>query len=245
MTTDWAIDELRYAGAEHLDEGFVAGFDDKQGRPAADEDIAALIAQGVGHDALVVDVGAGTGQFAVPASAHFDRVVAVDVSAAMLARLDQRAAGLGIANIQCVQAGFLSYRHEGAPADAIYSRHALHQLPDFWKALALARMADVVKPGGVLRLRDLVYDFQPHEAEEVFGAWLEGAATDPAQGYTTHDYVEHIRGEFSTFRWLLEPMLAAAGFEVVAVSFHGRLYGAYTCVKREMPAGGEVPGGRW
>ena len=42
---------------------------------------------------------------------------------------------------------------------------------------------------------------------------------------------EHIRTEFSTYRWLLEPMLAATGFEIIDVAYERRLYGAYTCVK--------------
>jgi hypothetical protein len=113
----------------------------------------------------------------------------------------------------------------------VYTRHALHQLPDFWKALALDRIARMLRPGGVLRLRDLIYDFGPDEAAAVFTGWLEHAAADPAAGYTSADYAEHIRTEFSTFRWLLEPMLAAAGFEIVAADFEARLYGAYTCVK--------------
>ena len=58
------------------------------------------------------------------------------------------------------------------------------------------------------------------------------AAADPAEGYTGEDYAEHIRTEFSTFRWLLEPMLAAAGFATATAEFEGRIYGAYTCVKR-------------
>lgn len=32
-------------------------------------------------------------------------------------------------------------------------------------------------------------------------------------------------------RWLPEPLLSAAGFEIADVSFERRLYGAYTCVK--------------
>jgi hypothetical protein len=35
-----------------------------------------------------------------------------------------------------------------------------------------------------------------------------------------------------TYRWLLEPLLAAAGFEIVTVDFRLRAFGAYTCVKR-------------
>jgi hypothetical protein len=65
----------------------------------------------------------------------------------------------------------------------------------------------------------------------VFKHWFSRAAADPAEGYTADDYAEHIRTEFSTFRWLLEPMLAATGFEIVTAEFTRRLYGAYTCVK--------------
>ncbi len=180
----------------------------------------------------MVDLGAGTGQFAVPAARAFGTVVAVDVSAVMLEYLRKRATEAGAENVRFVQAGFLSYHHEGPPADAVYTRNALHQLPDFWKAIALSRIAGMVRPGGVVRIQDLVYDFQPSEVEEVFELWFAGAADDPSHGYTKDDFVEHIRTEHSTFRWLFEPMLAAAGLEIESVEYWASVYGEYTCVKR-------------
>jgi hypothetical protein len=81
-----------------------------------------------------------------------------------------------------------------------------------------------VRPGGVLRLHDPVYDFTAAEADAVIERWLDGAATDPAEGYTRADLAEHVRTEHSTYRWLLEPMLAAAGFEVVEAPFAGRVH---------------------
>jgi hypothetical protein len=125
-----------------------------------------------------------------------------------------------------------SYQHAGPPADAVYTRNALHQLPDFWKAVALDRVGGMLRPGGVLRLHDLVYDFQPSEADAALERWLDGAADDPVRGYTRLDLAEHIRTEHSTFRWLLEPMLAAAGFELLTAEFRGAVYGAYTCHRR-------------
>jgi hypothetical protein len=113
----------------------------------------------------------------------------------------------------------------------VFTRNALHHLPDFWKAVALDRVAKILRPAGVLRLRDLIFDFQPAEADEVIDQWLEHAAEDPAAGYTSDDLAEHLRTEFSTFRWLLEPRLTGAGFEIVAADFRGRVYGAYTCVR--------------
>jgi hypothetical protein len=37
-----------------------------------------------------------------------------------------------------------------------------------WKVIALRRIADMLRPGGVLRLLDLVYDFAPEEVDSVF-----------------------------------------------------------------------------
>jgi ubiquinone/menaquinone biosynthesis C-methylase UbiE len=227
MVTSWMLDELAHAGPEHLDPDFVAGFDRKQG-PDPVDDAAILREHGIGADSTVVDLGTGTGRFALAVAPHVRRVVAVDVSPAMLAHVRDQAP----ANVELVQAGFLSYEHDGPPADAVYTRHALHQIPDFWKALALDRIARILRPGGVLRLRDLIYDFPPADAPAILDAWLDGAVTDPARGYTREDLAEHVRTEYSTFRWLLEPILDAAGFEILDADFRGRIYGAYTCVKR-------------
>jgi len=232
MTKPWVINELDYAGPEHLDPDFIAGYDRKQGYPDPAEDLAVLDELGLDDSATIVDLAAGTGQFALAAARRFQRVVAVDVSPAMQGFLRDRVFEAGLGNVELVRAGFLSYEHTGPPADAIHTRNALHQLPDFWKAVALDRIAGILRPHGVLRLRDLVFDFRPAGADEVIGRWLDGASKDPALGYTREDYAEHLRTEYSTFRWLLEPMLEAAGFEIVEAEYTGSLYGAYTCVKR-------------
>jgi ubiquinone/menaquinone biosynthesis C-methylase UbiE len=231
MARPWMIDELAHAGPEHLDPGFVAGYDRKQGYPDPAEDLAVLRDHGIGRASTVVDLGAGTGQFALAVAPEVSRVVAVDVSPAMQAVLRERAAAAGLSNIEWVRAGFLSYQHAGPPADAVFTRNALHQVPDFWKALALDRIARLLRPGGVLRVHDLIFDFQPAEADAALDAWLGQAAEDPSLGYTRGDFAEHLRTEFSTFRWLFEPMLAATGFTIVTAEFDRSIYGTYTCVK--------------
>jgi hypothetical protein len=75
-----------------------------------------------------------------------------------------------------VQAGFLSYQHAGLPAAAVFTRNALQKVPDFWKAVAPDRIAGMLRPGGVLRLHDLIFDCQPGEIGAVIGRWLNGAA---------------------------------------------------------------------
>jgi SAM-dependent methyltransferase len=226
VNPDWTLDELAHAGPEHLDAAFVAGYDRKQGYPSPAEDIAILAS----HGALgtVVDLGTGTGRFAAAAAERAHRVVAVDVSAAMLEHVRATAPS----TVEVVRAGFLSYQHTGAPADAVHTRNALHQLPDFWKGVALDRISRFLRPGGILRLHDLVYDFDPAQAPAVFADWYAGAATDPADGYTAADFAEHIRTEHSTYRWLLEPMLERTGFEILDAAYDGSTYAAYTCRRR-------------
>ena len=231
MKRPWMIDELAYAGPEHLDPTFVAGYDTKQGHPSPAEDLEVFVAHGLDSSSIVVDLGAGTGQFAIEAARRFARVIAVDVSPVMLGLLGEKTANESLDNVERIRAGFLTYRHSGSLADGIYTRNALHHLPDFWKALALDRMASFIKPGGLLRIHDLAYDFLPSDTDQVFDRWFDCAVIDSAHGYTTQDFIEHIRTEHSTFRWLFESMLTRAGFDIVDVAFRGSTYGSYTCTR--------------
>jgi ubiquinone/menaquinone biosynthesis C-methylase UbiE len=225
---DWWLDERAHAGPEHLDPVYVAGYEHKAGYDPA-EDVAALLARGIGSNATVVDLGAGTGAFSAAIAAHVGRVIAVDISPAMISALTARVESANLTNVTVVAAGFLSYVHAGPPPDAVFTRNALHQLPDFWKGVALQRIASILCPGGLLRLRDLVFDFDPAEAGERIEAWLAGAVTDPTAGWTAHELAEHVRTEYSTYRWLLECLLERTGLDILDVSYRRGVYGAYTC----------------
>jgi SAM-dependent methyltransferase len=132
-------------------------------------------------------------------------------------------------SVEWVEAGFLTYEHEGDPPQLVHSRHALHHLPDFWKGIALARIRDLLVPSGVLVLRDLVYDFAPGEADRRIEEWVAGGRKSPAGGWTRAELEEHVRDEHSTFSWLLEPLLVQAGFEVLEREVHRGIYATYIC----------------
>lgn len=231
MTADY-LREIALAGPEHLDATYVAAYDKKAGfDPSADLD--GLRARGLAANSTLVDFGAGTGTFAVAAASICKRIVAVDVSPAMIDAIRSKAATAGAANVECVQAGFLSYAHNGDAPDFIYTRNALHHLPDFWKGIALKRIAALTAPGGTLQLRDLVFSFDLSEAEARIASWLETSASDrPEDGWTRDELETHLRDEYSTFTWLLEPMIARAGFEIAAANY-GQVgaYANYICVK--------------
>jgi SAM-dependent methyltransferase len=230
----WWLDERTFAGRENLDEQHVRRYDAKEDAQAAEE-VRLLQERGIlGPTASVLDLGAGTGQFALAAARVCARVVAVDVSPVMLARLAEKIDRGGPGNVEPVCAGFLTYRHSGPPVDLVYSRYALHHLPDFWKAIALSRAAAVLRPGGVLRLWDVVYGFEPAAAERRIEAWIaEAKAADVEQGWTRAELAEHVRDEHSTFAWLLEPMIERAGFDISEASYsESGIFASYMCTKR-------------
>jgi ubiquinone/menaquinone biosynthesis C-methylase UbiE len=226
-TPSWFIDEVSYAGRENLDAGHVERYDAKEDAGAAGE-VALLEQLGLTPESVVVEFGPGTGQFTVEVAPACARVVAVDVSAVMLRRLEAKVAALGLGNVEVVQAGFLTYEHAGAPADFVYSRLALHHLPDFWKAVALDRIRRMLAPGGVLRLWDVVYDLAPSEVEERIEAWCATGGDSEEAEWSRAELEEHVRDEHSTFTWVLEPMIERAGFEIAqAVRSEDGIFAGY------------------
>lgn len=171
----WLLDETANAGRENLEPSHVARYDAKEDADAFGE--VALL-QKLGHtpESVIVDLGAGTGQFTTAVASACARVVAIDVSPAMLQVLQTRIRSAHLTNVEVVHAGFLTYEHDGPVPDFAYSRYALHHLSDFWKAVALSRVHRILRRGGVLRLRDVVYSFGPDEAETASKAGARLAA---------------------------------------------------------------------
>ena len=219
-SSGWLRDEVDSAGRENLDPDHVARYDAKEDSGAPGE-VSLLQALGMGPESVVVELGAGTGQFAIAAAPHVRRVVAVDVSPVMLDRLRSKLRGLRIDNIDVVEAGYLTYDHTGPPEDVVYSRYALHHLPDFWKALALERARAMLRSDGILRLWDVVYSFEPAEAVDRIEAWCATGGDDVDADWSRAELEEHVRDEHSTYSWLLEPMLDRVGFTIETVE-HSR-----------------------
>ena len=92
----------------------------------------------------------------------------------------------------------------------------------------------MLRPGGYLRLRDIVFAFDSAEAGRFIGAWLEAATSRSEEGWTRLELEAHLRHEYSTFNWVLEPMLEHAGFVIEEVEYGSqRTFASYLCVKRE------------
>ncbi len=228
MRTTWQYDEYRQVGVDYADTAAVAAYDARHARfrDAPAECIRILDALAVTPQSVVIEFGAGTGAFAVHAAQRCAGVYAVDVSQPMLEYLRQRAENTGLKNIVCCHAGFLTYEHKGAPADAIVTSMALHHLPDFWKGIALARMHGLLKPGGLLYIHDVIFD--PVDVETNIARWIDKLG-GMGGAQLRDEIATHVREEFSTFDWILDGLLQRAGFRVLSKEMAEGAIGTYLC----------------
>jgi SAM-dependent methyltransferase len=211
------LDEVASAGRENLDAAHVKRYDSKMDARGLDE-IEVVRSAGLGATSVVVDLGSGTGQFALSVAPLCRRVVAVDPSPVMRARLQHKLGETEIDNIEIVDAGFLTSEVR-EPADIVYSRYALHHLADFWKVLALQRVRSMLRAGGIFRLWDVVYNFGLDEVHDRIEAWC-GAFGDEVEGeWARSEIEEHVREEHSTFTWLLKPMFEHTGFTIESADY--------------------------
>lgn len=215
---NWILNEAQSAGKENLDVDHVSKYDQKEDA-SAEAELEFLKNHGLKDQSVIIDFGCGTGQFTIAAASYCNRVIAVDVSEVMIQQLKSKVTSARLNNVEIVNAGFLTYKHEDKPVDFIYSRYALHHIPDFWKAVAFNNIRKMLQTGGFFRLWDVVYNFSPQQSEEKLDAWCATISNDNTDGWSRSDIEDHIRDEHSTFTWLLEPMIEKNGFTIEDVSY--------------------------
>jgi 2-polyprenyl-3-methyl-5-hydroxy-6-metoxy-1,4-benzoquinol methylase len=185
---------------------------------------AALTMLGVQRGWRVADIGCGNGVMACEAALMGADVDAVDISPAMLALAKLQARDRGVA-IRTQSAGLLSFAYQPNSYDLIVSEFTLHHLPDFWKAVALSRICNALKPGANFYLRDIVFVSQPDGIERDVEQWAD--FTIKNHDFERDSVVTHMRDEYSTFGWVIERMLTDAGFTLLSADYHAPLHGTF------------------
>jgi len=112
---------------------------------------------GAGAGARVVDLGCGSGQLTLRVAPSVATIVGVDVSKAMIDLLQSNAARAGIANVEGRAVPIEHLDFEPGSIDVVISNYALHHLRDPDKALAVAKAAGWLAPGGRLVVGDMMF----------------------------------------------------------------------------------------
>lgn len=176
--------------------------------------------------AKVLELGTGTGLFARMAAKSGLQVTALDVSPVMLTVAREKAAAEGLADkITFVEAGFLGHDAPDGFYDAAVSSLTLHHLTDAWKAVAIANVHRMLKPGACFLLVDVVYDCRGGDLDD----YLERAIDPKMPDEMRSRFYGHIAKECSTFRWIMEGILQREGFAVEKTEKFGMMPHLFTC----------------
>ena len=226
---DWYRDEVRQIGTDYASVDEVASYDERMRKmrdiEAENRGILALLKVSPGSS--VLEIGTGTGAFARTAARQGIHVMALDVSPIMLSYAKQCAEKEGLTSVRFIQAGFLSFEAEKESFDGAVSGLALHHLPEPWKAVALKRIADALKPGGRFCLNDVIFCWKPEESPEEYFARIVELAPGSRK-----NFARHIAEEFSTLEWIMDGLLERAGFEIEHKSCQHDFLFSYCCRKK-------------
>ncbi len=226
----WQYDELRHSGVDYSDPSQAAVYDERHQRfrDYRRDAEAVLERLGVKPGDTILDMGAGTGAFALHAAPKCRRVFAVDVSEAMLDFCRQKAEALNIKNIAFRHGGFLTYEHTEAPVDFAVSTAVLHHLPDFWKCFGLQRVARMIKPGGRFYLYDIVFRGADPDVRGQIDGWIRTMKDTVGLEFAA-EVETHIRDEHSTYDWIMEGLLTRAGFRIDQAEYGSGFGATYLC----------------
>src|SRR6201996_7982948 len=167
LARDWYYNQRRQIGLDSAVAAIYDRHDDSDLRARA-----ALKMLGVERGWRVADIGCGNGVLATEAALMGAEVDAIDISPAMLALAEIYARDRK-APVRTQSAGLLSFAYQPNSYDLIVSEFTLHHLPDFWKAVAMARIFAALKPGASFYLRDIVFVSMPDGCERSVEQWAD------------------------------------------------------------------------
>jgi len=230
--TRWQFNELQQVGVNYSNLEEVARYDARmQKLRDIKSEIDKLVAvTSPAAESTMLEIGVGTGEFAIAVAQFAKRVVAVDVSTAMLDYAKKKAAERNIHNIEFHHAGFLSFDDSPEQFDIIYTQLALHHLPDFWKLVALKKINILLKSDGKFFLKDVVYPSNVEDYDRFFSEIIENVKNSTS-AELIEEYIVHIRDEFSTLDWIMEDLLVRSGFSLLNANVENTIIYNYLCQK--------------
>ncbi len=231
-TPKWQYNEFKHCGVDFSNPDEVERYQNahKQMRDFKRETLDMIKLIGIRDNDTVIDFGCGTGAFVLNAADKCGKIYAVDVSKAMLGFCKKKCEEAKISNVKFHRAGFLTYEHKEKPVDAIVTKLAFHHLPDFWKLVALTRMASMLKKDGKLYICDVVYSFKVNDLEKSVQQWVKKTSAKGKSDFKRR-IETHISQEFSTTDWIMEGLLKQAGFKILKAEYKDGFFATYLCSK--------------
>jgi len=231
MESIWTYNEFVQIGTDFTDIKKVETYDDMMLKFRNYKQEVELIFKTLNIDSndTLLEIGTGTGHFAIEAAKICKKVYAIDVSQTMLNYAKLKAEKENITNIEWFNYGFLSFDFPGMQFDCAVSNMALHHLSDFWKMIAVSNIYRSLKSQGKFFLGDIIFSCGVDEIKTRIDNWinyLKDIGADPYLGA-----INHVKKEYSTFSWIMEGIFERAGFSYSAITDNNNFM-AYLCTKK-------------
>jgi ubiquinone/menaquinone biosynthesis C-methylase UbiE len=171
----------------------------------------------------VVDLGCGTGQLSIPLAERGARVLAVDISQAMIERLEANARDRSVDGVEAIAIPIENLWLPGESVDLVVTSYALHHLRDSDKSRVVSAAYRWLRPGGSLLVADMMFGRGgTTEDRVIIKAKVKALAAKGVGGWwriAKNGYRYLVRAHerpVSTAAWT--EMFAQAGFAGITVS---------------------------
>ncbi|MBO0356054.1 methyltransferase domain-containing protein [Muricauda ruestringensis] len=230
ISKNWFLDEFKQIGKDYADQSEVDVYESShaQFRDIYQESIDLLKTLNPSQEDKLIDFGCGTGIFAIESAKVCNKVYAVDISTEMLHYAQKKATQIDIHNIEFCHSGFLNFEIEDNSVNYITTTFSFHHLPDYWKGIALNRMYNMLKPRGILYIKDVVIS-EKNSLVNIQN--FIDAQTEMGGDFLKEDAEIHFKEEFSTYDWILEGLVSRSGFKITSKKVELGLIAAYICIK--------------
>lgn len=229
---DWHYNEYKQVGINFENEDEVRIYDEKFKKQRNVKQELQFIKDvlGISKEHKILEIGTGTGEFAIGLSKFCKKVIAADVSKTMLSYAEKKINALSIKNIELLHGGFLYESYLPESFDSVISSLTLHHLPDFWKLVALKNVYKILKPGGIFLLTDCILSFDMNSYDENISLFLN-TVRQSAGEKIAEEITINIRDEYPTYDWVIKNMLIKAGFNILKDLKHTELISTVICEK--------------
>ena len=229
---EWHYNEYKQVGINFENEEEVRIYDEKFKKQRNVNQELQFIKDvlGISNEHIILEIGTGTGEFAIGLSKFCKKVIAADVSKTMLSYTEKKINALGIKNIELLHGGFLYEGYAANSFNSVISSLALHHLPDFWKLVAMKNIYNILKPGGKFLLTDCILSFDMNSYDENISGFIE-TERQSAGEKIAEEIIVNIRDEYPTYDWVIKDMLIKEGFNILTVLKHTDLISTVICEK--------------
>jgi ubiquinone/menaquinone biosynthesis C-methylase UbiE len=155
--TEWQLDSVHGRNLERMWDQRADSWEHHGSAGLGQVVDAVLAAAGAEPGTTTVDLGCGTGELALPLAQKGAHVTAVDISSAMVRRLEEKAADAQLDTIVGVVSSMEAFQLPPESIDLVVSNYALHHLRDRDKEVLVRSAARWLRPGGRMVVGDMMF----------------------------------------------------------------------------------------